>query len=70
MRLQAGSPRCLVAVDLAQGSGFGGGTGNSPRQTSMTEVVTGWLSCEGGEIGRTNTFLVWREEKREKGPGS
>lgn len=43
-----------------------GGTGDSPRQTSVTEVVTGWLSCEGGKIGRNNTFLVWREEKRGK----
>lgn len=34
----------------------------------MTEVVTGWLSCEGGKIGGNNTFLVWREEGR--GPGS
>ena len=49
MRIQATSPRCLVAADPGQGSGFG----HSPRQTSVAEVVTGWLSCEGEEKGKT-----------------
>lgn len=26
---------------------------HSPRQTSVAEVVTGWLSCEGEEKGKT-----------------
>lgn len=55
---------------MAAGPGQGSGFGDSPRQTSVTEVVLGWLSCEGEEKGRTkHIYSVERTGKGIRLPG-
>lgn len=46
-----------MAADLGQGSGFQEALGDSPRQTSGTVVVTGLLSSEGDERGRSHALV-------------
>lgn len=57
-----------MAADPGQGSGFPEALGVSPRQTSGTVVMTGLLSSEEDERGRSHALVCGY--KSEMGPDS
>lgn len=59
---------CVVAADPGHGSGFPEALGVRPRQTSGTEVMTGFLSSEEDKRGRSHALVCGY--KREMGPDS